>query len=163
DGQATFVIHQGQVTGTIMRGEATFRIEPAQGMHALVKIGPTLFPKEDAEPRLKEGYEERRNAAPPPMVGGAPAPATTDIAVLVAYTPSAASATKSMAGLIHQAIQEANDSYVNSDIKIHLNLIDSFQFRYSEGSKTFDRIVQDFATNVAVNARRDQSGADVSV
>jgi hypothetical protein len=53
--------------------------------------------------------------------------------------------------------------HTNSDINIRLNLVDSFQLRYAEGLKTFRQLVNDFAKNSTVNARRDRAGADVSV
>jgi hypothetical protein len=68
-----------------------------------------------------------------------------------------------MRGFIDKAILDANASYRNSDINIRLNLVDSFQLSYREGTKTFKQIVDDFAGNKVVNTRRDQSGADVSV
>jgi hypothetical protein len=161
-GHGTFVINRGKVTGTIVRGEATFRIEPVLGMHALVKVDAASFPKENDEPVLQ--HEENRGRRSSLKAGDAVRASTpTEIDVLVAYTRSAAGATEDMLGLIHKAIQEANDSYRKSDIKIQLNLVDSFQFQYTEGAKPFQQIVHDFAQSSVVNLRRDRSGADVSV
>jgi hypothetical protein len=163
-GHGTFVIHDGKVTGTIVRGEATFRVEPAGGMHALVKVDAASFPKEDDEPVLQhDEHRERRGSVLPKAGEAVRASALTEIDVLVAYTHSAAGAHADMLGLIHNAIADANKSYKNSDIKIRLNLVDSFQFQYTEGSKPFQQIVQDFARSPAANSRRDRSGADVSV
>jgi hypothetical protein len=162
-GHGSFVIHDGKVTGTIVRGEATFRVEPVRGMHVLVKVDTARLPTEDAEPDHQQEEHHERRSSRLPEVGGAVEAAPTEIDVLVAYTRSAAVANEDMLGLIHKAILDANASYRNSDIKIRLNLVDSFQFQYSEGSKPFKQIVQDFAKSSVVNSRRDRSGADVSV
>lgn len=161
NGEGTFTIHQGRVTGAVSRGDATFRVEPVQGrLHALIKVDTTGFPAADAEPHEPESrYRSRNSSAPKTEEPSKP----IEIDVLVAYTRAAAAANDDFLGLIHQAILDANASYRNSNINLRLNLVDSFQLPYREGVKSFKQIVEDFAGNSAVNTRRDRSGADVSV
>jgi peptidyl-Asp metalloendopeptidase len=161
-GQATLVIHNGDVTGTINDGANLYRVEPVgRGVHALIKVDQSRFPPE--HPPSFQERERRGGVRPlaPRDIQRSDTPIGID--VLVAYTPSAAGAVSNIATTIQLAVAEANVSYQNSGINIHLNLVDSFQVAYTEGSNTFDKILADFAGNSNVNTRRDSSAADVAV
>jgi hypothetical protein len=68
-----------------------------------------------------------------------------------------------MDATIALAVAEANQSYLNSKINIHLNLVDSFQVSYTERGKSFETILSDFVKLNDVTKHRDQSGADLAV
>jgi hypothetical protein len=53
-GQATFVVHDGNITGTIRDGGNLYRVEPVgNGVHALIKLDESRFPP-DEPPTFKE-------------------------------------------------------------------------------------------------------------
>ena len=83
--------------------------------------------------------------------------------MLVAYTPSAKAAVADIEATIKLAVAEANQSYKNSDIKIKLYLVDSFEITYSETDKDDGTILDDFKKNADVKTRRDNSSADLAV
>ncbi|TPG59658.1 hypothetical protein EAH89_05315 [Roseomonas nepalensis] len=163
-GQATFVVRNGDVTGTINDGASLYRIEPVGGgVHALIKIDESRFPPEHP-PSFQQRQQRGDIPAPAPAqqdTQRADAPAVID--VLVAYTPSAAAAVSDIVATVQLAVAEANQSYQNSGINLRLNLVDSFQHAYTEGTNSFDTILADFAGNAGVNARRNNVGADVAV
>ncbi len=163
-GKATFVVHDGSITGTIRDDGDLYRVEPVgNGVHALIKVDQSKFPPEEP-PSFKE--REKRGGAGPTSDTGADtskADSPVGIDVLVAYTPSARTAVPDIAATIQLAVAEANQSYQNSGINIKLTLVDSFEHSYSESGKTFDTILADFAANANVNNRRNNSGADMAV
>jgi hypothetical protein len=161
-GQATLVVHNGDVTGTINDGANLYRIEPVGGgVHALIKVDISRFPP-DHPPGLPEP-ERRGDVRPSTQQDSQRNDAPISIDVLVAYTPSAASAVGDITATIQLAVAEANQSYQNSGINIRLNLVGSFRHNYTEGSNSFLQMVSDFASNADVNNRLNSSGADVAI
>ncbi|MCU7526632.1 MAG: T9SS type A sorting domain-containing protein, partial [Ignavibacteria bacterium] len=82
-------------------------------------------------------------------------------------TPSASSASGDIKGLIELAVSEANDSYVNSGIDIHLNLVCTLAVNYSE-SGNYDTDLNRFKTEGdnfmdEVHMNRQAYGADICV
>jgi len=137
-------------------------VEPVGGgVHALIKVDQSRFPPE--HPPSMQQREQRGDIRPPARRDIQRADAPVGIDVLVAYTPSAAAAVSDINATIALAVAEANQSYQNSGINIQLNLVDSFQHTYTEGSNSFDQILSDFAGNANVNNRRNTSYADVAV
>ena len=91
-------------------------------------------------------------------------PPTID--VLVAYTPSAASLSGDINGLINLAIEETNGSFTNSNVWARVRLVGTVQVPYSETGKSYDTIMADFTTNGdgkmdAVFPEREAKKADV--
>lgn len=166
EGNATLVVHDGSVTGTIRDGLDLYRIEPVgQGLHAIVKIDSSRFP-----PEHPPGFQqiERRSlpASAPASASDAPdtgsQAAPQDIDVLVAYTPAARSAVSDIQATIQLAVAETNQSYLNSGVNIRIRLVDSFEVSYSESGKTYETILSDFTNMPAVLDRRNRAGADMS-
>ena len=161
-GTATLVVRNGNTTGTVQDGQDLYHIEPVGGgVHALIKIDPSKFPPEHP-PSFESIEHERRGELP---VLGTPADqhdGPVGIDVLVAYTASAKSSVSDIDATIELAVAEANQSYVNSEINIKLNLVDSFQITYTETGKSFETIRDDFVANTDVTDRRNNSGADLA-
>jgi peptidyl-Asp metalloendopeptidase len=159
-GGTTMVSRNGEITGSISTPMGLYRITPlGGGMHALVQVDSAKFPRDEPESfRAKEFQNQQLE-----LRGGSAADAgQVQIDVLVAYTPAAKAGVADIDATIALAVAEANQSYVNSGIKIRLNLVDSFQVTYTETGKTFDTILANFVANPDVNRRRDQSGADLA-
>ncbi len=159
---ATVVVRNGEVTGSITNPTGLYRIMPVgNGVHALVKVDTTKLPPEEP-PSFRQKEQERGAVVPPNADLKLGDTTTTQIDVLVAYTPAAKAAVSDIDATIALAVAEANQSYVNSKIYIRLNLVDTVQVQYSEAGKTFDQILTDFVANPTVNQHRDQSAADLS-
>ena len=164
-GTATLVVHNGNITGTVQDDHDLYRIEPVGGgVHAIINIDSSKFPP-DHPPSFENKEREQRDLrdnlglqGPPANVRDSP----VGIDVLVAYTPSAKGSVSDIDATIQLAVAEANQSYANSGVNIKLNLVDSFQFSYTETGKTFDTILADFVANADVNNHRGNSGADLS-
>lgn len=159
-GGTTLVSRNGEITGSISTPMGLYRITPlGGGVQALVQIDSTKFPKDEPESfRAKESQHQQFQ----PHEGAKADVGQVQIDVLVAYTPSAKAGVADIDATIALAVAEANQSYVNSGINIHLNLVDSFQVAYTETGKTFESILADFVAMTDVNKRRDQSGADLA-
>jgi peptidyl-Asp metalloendopeptidase len=163
-GKAMFVVHDGNVTGTMRDDGNLYRVEPVgNGVHALIKVDESRFPP-DEPPTFKE-REKRGDAGPTPATaldtqkGDSP----IGIDVLVAYTTAARTAVSDIAATVQLAVAEANQSYQNSSVNIRLTLVDSFEVSYSESGKSFEAILADFVGMADVNNRRNSSGADMAV
>jgi hypothetical protein len=161
-GQATLVVRDGNITGSIQDQGALYRIEPVgNGVHAVIKVDQGRFPPE--HPPSFEQKERRGDIqAPPTTQDIATSDALVGIDVLVAYTTGARNAVSDINATIQLAVAEANQSYLNSGINLRLRLVDSFEVAYSETGKTFDQILADFVANTTVQNRRNTSGADLA-
>ena len=164
-GQATLVVHDGNITGTIRDGSNLYRIEPVgNGIHAVIKVDESRFPP-DHPPSFKntEKQDGSSSAAPAEMLDTKSSDGPVGIDVLVAYTTSAGAAVSDISATIELAVAEANQSYKNSGVNIKLNLVDSFKVAYSESGKNYDTILNDFIGRADVSSRRNSSGADMAV
>src|SRR5258708_4740401 len=160
-GQATLVVHDGNITGSIQDQNSLYRIEPiGNGVHALIKVDTGHFPPE--HPPSFQQRERRGDIRPPTSTRDATGDATVGIDVMVPYTTAAKNAVADITATIQLAVAEANQSYVNSGIHIKLTLVDSFEVSSSESGQTFDTILADFVANPNVQAHRTSSGADLS-
>jgi hypothetical protein len=162
---STIVVRDGQITGSITTPNGLYRITPlGGGAHALVEVDSAKFPKDEPESFMAQQWA-RKSPVPPKTsdIRNSSPGSSTQIDVLVAYTPGAkAGDPDNIDSTIALAVAEANQSYVNSGIGIHLNLVDSFEVAYREDSKSFETILADFEHMSVVNQRRDQSGADLA-
>ncbi len=171
-GQATLIVNNSDVTGTVNDGKDVYRIEPVGGgVHAVVKLDTSRFPPEEP-PGFVERQATAAPATPPqgyrpmalaPAADSPNADALTTIDIIVGYTPSAQAQVTNIVTTIQLAVAEANQSYVNSNINLRLNLLNTFSYPLVEGSSTFDAMLANFAGNADVNNRRNSAGADVAV
>jgi hypothetical protein len=165
---STFVSANGEVAGSIVGPQGILRIVPlGRDLQAVVEVDPTKFPKDDpplphsADTRPPaSGYKAPRNVRSSPLQADT---SMTTIDVLVAYTPLAKRKIGNTDLLTKEAIEESNQSYLNSGIAIHLNLVDTLQVNYVETGRSYPEIQNDFVGMTDVNSRRDQSGADLAV
>jgi hypothetical protein len=160
-GQATLVVHNGNITGSIQDQNSLYRIEPiGNGVHVLVKVDTGRFPPEHP-PSFRE-LERRSDVRAPPTTRDPVIGDLVGIDVMVPYTTAAKKAVADITATIQLAVAEANQSYVNSGILIKLNLVDSFEITSSEIDKDFDTILADFVADPTVQNHRTSSGADLS-
>lgn len=169
-GEATLVIQNGEITGSVNNNGDLYRIESVgNGVHAIVKVDASRFP-DDHPPSFKEKEKAVPTPKPAPRKSSSGS-GTSDafpgdgrpviIDVLVAYTPGASGAVSNISSTIALAVAEANQSYVNSGINIKLNLVDTMSVNYTETGKTFDTILADLVSNNDVRTRRDNRAADL--
>lgn len=161
-GQAILVVHGGTITGSIRESGNLYRVESVgDGVHAVIKVDPARFPPEHP-PSFKE--RERRGGGSASITADRPrAAGPVGIDILVAYTAAARGAVGDIGAIIQLAMDEANQSYVNSAIGIRLTMVDSFEMdNYTESGKDYDTIVADFVAAPTVSSRRDKSGADLA-
>jgi len=175
-GQATFVVEDGNITGTVDNNGQIYRVEPiGSGVHAVIKLDSSRLPP-DHPPSFADKERIAPSSAPTPSssprkkLGGAssrlgdtraPSTAPTVIDVLVAYTRDASGAVANINSLIALAVAEANQSYVNSQIGIRLSLVNTMQVEYSEDGKTFETILGDLVSDPGIKMRRDIDSADL--
>jgi Metallo-peptidase family M12 len=163
-GQATLVVRNNNVTGSIQDGETIYSIEPiGNGVHALIKIDQGRFPPEDPT-SLKE--LEGRSSVLKPTVPGSERRSDDriGIGVLVAYTTAARDNVHDIDGLIQLAVAQTNRSYSNSKINIRLYLAGSVYVPYSEvkengTQKNEEEIRDELWVNKELKNQRDASGA----
>jgi hypothetical protein len=159
-GHATLVVHNGKVTGSIHTNNELYSIEPiTDTVHALIKVDPTRYPP-DHDPTFNE--VEKHGALQPPPTHREIRNTVVGIDVMVGYTTAAKNAVGDIIGTIQLAVAEANQSYINSNINIRLNLVDQFETTYDETGKTWPTIDMELLADATVQAHRTSSGADLT-
>jgi hypothetical protein len=181
-GWVQMVLSGGDVTATVTVGQAQYSIEPiGGGVHAVSRIDQSKFPPEHT-PDNPTGVLD---PAPPAdflasMVkggnggGGETGGETGGIAalstinVLVVYTASAATRAGNITSKIQLAVDETNQSYVNSGISINMVRVHTAQVTYSETGRTFSQHVAALRSTTDgimdnVHTLRNTYGADVVV
>lgn len=143
-GDAILVINGDNVTGTVRRGKALFRIRPiGSGDHALIEVDVTKFPADhppgyDKLEKMKDSSTKRDKIISEMAYAH---DLSKTIKVMVLYTANANSATTDMASLIQLAIDETNSSYQNSGITASLQLAHSAQVSYNESTRSWSEVV----------------------
>ena len=140
EGWVQMVYADGGVTATVNVGNAQYSIEPlGGGLHAVSRIDQHGYPSEHTPDNPSGALSQALDAAAraKPGTGGSTegtvgATALTTINVMVVYTASAAAATSNIGNLIQLAVDETNQSYVNSGINISLNKVHTAQVSYNE-------------------------------
>jgi len=161
--QATLVVNGDEVTGMIRQGNDLYRVEPLAGKnHALIQLNPARFPP-DHPPSFAKTEADALKTVPQITPFAARADGPVGIDVLVGYTPAVRAAVSDIGSTVRLALDEANQSYRNSNVSIRLSLVDSMPFDYSETGRSFETILADFAADANVAARRRSAGADISV
>ena len=157
----TLVERDGEVAGSFVTAEGAYRIVPlGSGLQALVTVDPSKFPKD--EPDSFRAVEVA-NLGTPAAAPAAPSNTSPiEIDVLVAYTPAAKAKVADVDLTIDEAIAEANQAFQLSDVHIHMNRVDSFEFPYVEKNKSYGAILDAFSKSPLVGNRRTQSGADLA-
>lgn len=159
---------RGTTTGFATYGGETWEIVPSSaGRHVMYRVDESKFPK--AEQMLYP-------AATSGDVASATTAATTDATtasggyvqdVLVVYTPAARVrwGQATLEGMIQNAVQAANQAYLNSKVNITLNLVGLQEIAYTESGNLSTSVyaLRDTADGNmdTVHALRDKLGADV--
>jgi hypothetical protein len=145
-GWMQIVFKEGGVTATVTVGQTQYGIEQlGDGLHAVYRIDQSGFPQEHA-PDVPGGALEDNGGsflASRSATGGASASmssmAATSINVLVVYTASAASAAGNIASKIQLAVDETNQSYLNSGVAINMVNVHTAQVTYNEARRSFSQ------------------------
>ncbi len=176
EGWVQMVYMDGGINATVRLGEGTvYSIEPlGNGLHAVTRIDQRGYPSEHSADNpsgaLSEVIEATVQAKP--GTGGTDGgtvgtQALSTQNVLVVYTASAAAATANISSLIQLAVDETNQSYVNSGININMVRVNTAAVTYTE-SGTFSQHVSRLQSTTdtyltTVHSLRDTYGADVVV
>ena len=170
DNQATFVINNGQVTGSFRHNGELYMIRPmGDGQHAVVKRQSEMSEYEDEASLIPDFSPLVLNNQA--LVTSALAPTErVTITVEVAYTQQTLNDFPSLSALedhIAVAVAETNTGYQNSDIYIDLELAGIDKVNYTEtGSMATDvnRLVSKTDGHMdEIHAIRDANAADVVV
>jgi hypothetical protein len=143
EGWVQLVLGADGVVGTVTIGTASYSIEPlGGGVHAVSRLDQTGFPSEhpaeNPSGALSDAISNAVGGAAMAKAGdGTVGIAATTLNVAVVYTASAASATSNIGSLIQLAVDETNQSYVNSGIAITMNRVYTGQISYSESGRSF--------------------------
>jgi hypothetical protein len=148
-GWAQMVFMDGGLTATVTVGRTQYSIEPlGNGVHAVSRIDQSGFPSEHtpdnpsgalngALDAAVDGFQ----AAKAPSDGTVGTAAVSTLNVLVVYTASAATAAGTIGSKIQLAVDETNQSYVNSGITINMVRVHTAQVSYNESSRSFSQHV----------------------
>ncbi|HEU0300845.1 MAG TPA: M12 family metallo-peptidase [Longimicrobium sp.] len=178
EGWVQMVYADGGVTATLTIGRTQYSIEPlGNGLHAVAKIDQNALPSEhpaenpsgtplsDAINQATDEFLAARGGDGEGTVGIA---ANTTVNVMVVYTASAASAAGNISSKIQLAVDETNQSYVNSGVNITMNRVHTAQVTYSETGKSFSTHVNNLKGTTDgqmdnVHSLRNTYAADVVV
>ena len=174
EGWVQMVYMDGGVTATVRVGEGTvYSIEPlGNGLHAVSRIDQHGYPSEHTPDNpsgaLSDALDAAALAEPGTTEGTVGTTALSTINVMVVYTAAAATATANIGSLIQLAVDETNQSYVNSGIEIDMVKVHTAQVNYSEKGKTFSTHVNNLKGTTdshmnEVHTLRNTYGADVVV
>jgi hypothetical protein len=148
EGWVQMVYMEGGVTATVTVGRTQYSIEQlGDGLHAVSRIDQSGFPSEhtpdvpsgalgETLSDAVEGARASRTAS-----GDVSTLANTTINVLVVYTASAATAAGTIGSKIQLAVDETNQSYVNSGINISMVRVHTAQVTYNESNRSFSQHV----------------------
>ena len=148
-GWVQMVFMDGGVAATVTVGRTQYSIESlGNGLHAVSRIDQSGFPSEHTPDvpsgalsssldAAISGIREARTTSS----GDVSTAALTQINVLVVYTASAATAAGTIGSKIQLAVDETNQSYVNSGITINMVRVHSAQVTYNEANRSFSQHV----------------------
>ena len=148
EGWVQMVFMEGGVTATVRVGNTSYAVEPiGGGLHAVSRIDQSGFPQEHTPDNPSGALQDNGgNVLASRSLGIAPAStsslaAATQINVLVVYTASAASAAGTIGSKIQLAVDETNQSYVNSGVNINMVRVHTAQVTYNEANRSFSQHV----------------------
>ncbi len=158
-----------KLTGTIRTKGELYALRPLKsGGHALVRINEAKMPADHPAAAYARIFRESAaRAVAQRKAGDVTTLANTTIRVLVAYTPSAATASGDITGLINLAVAESNQGYTNSGVNITLQLASSVRVTYTE-SGSFSTDLSRFRGTTdgymdSIHTTRNSTTADVGV
>ena len=176
--RAILVVRDGRLTGSIRDGHpedprhshAGYAIRYLGGdLHVVLEVIDGFMPPE-------EPAGEPDDLLGPPAVGQTGCIPT--FTALVAYTPAVAAHEGDPGGFVQLMIDEFNDIFFNTQVNLHVNLVDAYEVDYDEyepignGQNAQDQSIADLLERLVqdgdgymdeVHDRRDTYGADVVV
>jgi hypothetical protein len=179
-GDAVLVVKDGSVTGFVRAGDQLYEVVPLGGKrHAIIHVDQTKFPPDEGfdpekiERFQKEMEERSRGGSSSRFMERDEQPEagkTYTVRAIIAYTPLAVNVSGSkdaLEGKIRAAVQDSNQSYVNSSIHAKLEIAHLYQTNYVETGKS-EEDLQRFVTKGdgymdEVHKLRIQHRADVGV
>ncbi|MBD0319899.1 MAG: hypothetical protein ICV87_06185, partial [Gemmatimonadetes bacterium] len=169
-GWMQLVFMEGGVTGTVTVGQTQYGIEQiGDGLHAVYRIDQSGFPQEHA-PDVPGGALEDNGGVSLASRSASGSMSSMSVAsqinVLVVYTASAASAAGNIASKIQLAVDETNQSYVNSGVAINMVNVHTAQVTYNEARRSFTQHLSALRSSTDgimdnVHTLRDTYGADM--
>ncbi len=174
---SVLIVRNGdKLTGTIRKNGELYSLQPLRsGGHALVRIDESKMPADHPAADYAKLYNQsqyngrllRRQIAGTRADGSSIAKANAIIRVLVAYTPSAASASGDILGKINLAVAETNQGYTNSGVAITMQLAGTSAVSYTE-SGSFNTDLTRFRGTAdgymdSIHTTRNSTAADVAV
>jgi hypothetical protein len=160
NGWVQMVLSPEGITGTVTIGFTSYSIEPlGGGLHAVSRIDQSKFPSEHTADNPSGALTDAIGAAAAAQaarasIGDVTTQANTTINVMVVYTASAATAAGNISSKIQLAVDETNQSYVNSGINITFNRVYTGQVTYSEANRSFSQHVS--ALQSATDGKMDE-------
>ncbi|MDM8537498.1 M12 family metallo-peptidase, partial [Desulfobacterales bacterium HSG17] len=131
-GNAIFVVHNDSLTGIVNAKDNLYVIKSiGDGKHVIIRQDTSKFPPDS---HLAENIVSKDKRTIDSRSGND----NSVITVLVAYTEATAQASDNISSLIRLAVDEANQSYRNSNISLRLELVHSYQVNYTETGTTED-------------------------
>jgi hypothetical protein len=130
----TLVRNGDKVTGNVHVFGQLYAIRPLHdGRTAIVEVNEAALPPDHPPAAYRRLFDASAAAAETAAQQRPDAPAAnTVIRVMVNYTPTVASLSGDVAGLINLAVSESNDGYANSDVLITMELAGTSQVTYTE-------------------------------
>lgn len=152
-----------KITGNVRVGGQLFKIRPLHdARHLVVEVDENALPL-DHPPSYGRVFDR---AAPLPAQAPQ-AEANTVIRVLVNYTPTVASVSGDINGLINLAVAESNQGYTNSGVQITLQLAAKSQVSYTETGNFDTDLARYRGTSDgymdSIHSQRNTNTADVAV
>jgi hypothetical protein len=159
---ATFVVRDGRITGTVIVGPDIYLINPlGNGLHAIVKTNPSVFPAEHppgTAPKANEAPE-----IPPQREGLLQNQSVPVIRAMVLYTPAVRQALQQYGSdpdvLATMAIESTNLASKNSNVRMSVSLVKSEEIDYVE--KDFPSDLAKLRASAWVKGEREAAKAQV--
>ena len=167
EGDAILVVQDDQVVGTIRSDGKLFRVRTLEGgLHGLILVDESKFPPEHP-PEFENLEKDTGRTFDPGARVSDTEDACTEYNVIVAYTSGAKSQAGNIDGLIQLAIDETNQSYINSEINTRIKLAHKYQTSYTEsGNMAQDRDrfrIKNDSFMDEVHNLRNEKAADVAI
>jgi hypothetical protein len=172
---SVLIVRNGdKLTGTIRAKGQLYQLRPLRsGGHAIVAIDESKMPADHPEAEYARIFRQSltgarmRSLRDTDAAEAVPTKANAVIRVLVAYTPSAATASGDITGLINLAVAETNQGYTNSGVAITLQLASTVRVTYTE-SGSFSTDLSRFRGTTdgymdSIHTTRNSTAADVGV
>ncbi len=167
-GNVTFVINEGSIMGSVRLDGDLYEIQhEANGIHLIKEIETSEFPS-DHPVILSPDSLSIDPTTSQSQASAVPALADTEIKVLVLYTQAVAAQTSDIASLVDLAIDETNQSFLNSGLSqvLQISLTSAVEVDYTE--TTYSEMITSLSANSdgvldEIHELRIQEEADIVV